>query len=151
MFFQAKPPLMPGPASSVAYKNRRPVRGDDSERQDVNSEHGRHGSGTFNGKATRPLMSRKVMLVVLREPVSVGVFGLCDPARTRLSVCATQCILCVSLFSRVCACMHLMDREQTKCVRGARGQLIQCVRCPRWVPQQQLLAPLHSQNGSLAQ
>lgn len=53
-------------------------------------------------------------------------------------------LVCVIFFSTsVCVrvfVMHLMDREQTKSVRGAAGQLIRRVRCPRWVQQQQLLA-----------
>lgn len=43
-----KPLLKPGLASSKLL-NRRPLRGDDLERQDVDSECGRHGSGTFGG------------------------------------------------------------------------------------------------------
>ncbi len=67
-----KSPLWPGLASSRLI-NRRPMQGDDLERQDVDSKHGRHGSDTFNSKATRLLMSHEVMFVVLRECVSVGV------------------------------------------------------------------------------
>lgn len=43
-----KPLLKPGLASSKLL-NRRPFRGDDLERQDVDSECGRHRSGTFSG------------------------------------------------------------------------------------------------------
>lgn len=69
----AKPPLRPGLASSPLL-NRRPLRGDDAERQDVDSKHGRHGSGALDGEATRLLMSREVMFAVPGGVcVSVGV------------------------------------------------------------------------------
>lgn len=61
--------------ASSGLINRRPKRGDDLERQDVDSKHGRHGSGTFNGEATHLLMSHEVMFVVLGESVSVGVLA----------------------------------------------------------------------------
>lgn len=66
--------VKPGPASSRLI-NRRPLQGDDLERQDADSKHGRHGSGTFNSKATRLLMSQEVTFVVLGEDVSGGVLA----------------------------------------------------------------------------
>lgn len=57
---------MPRLASSGPI-NSRQLQADDLERQDVDSEHGRHGSGAFSGEAACRLMSREVMFVVLGE------------------------------------------------------------------------------------
>lgn len=119
--------------------NRRPMRGDDLERQDVDSKRRRLGSGTFNGKATRLLMSHKVMFVVLRECVCVFLVRVLFYVR-QCTHRALVCFFLSFLHVCVCACTHLMDREQTKRVREAPIQLIQCVMRPRWVLQQQLLA-----------
>lgn len=88
---QAKPLLGPGLASSRLL-TRRLRRGDDLKRQDVNSKHSRHGSGTFNGKATPLLMSHKVMFVHLGECV-------CGC----LAVCGIEHLLRVILRAYVCA------------------------------------------------
>lgn len=87
--FHEKHPLKPRLASSRLI-NRKPAQGDDLERQDVDRKHGCHGSGTFNGKATRRLMSHDVMFVVLGESararpcLSVWV---CAPVSKCESVC----------------------------------------------------------------
>lgn len=83
------------------------MRGDDSERQAVDSKHGRHGSGTFNGKATRLLMSHKVMFVVLGECV-VFLWSVSDSTCKKcmnLSVCVNL-FSCVSAF---CVCTYAFD------------------------------------------
>lgn len=89
--FTGKPLLRPGLASSRLL-TRRLRRGDDLKRQDVNSKHSRHGSGTFNSKATPLLMSHKVMFVLLGERV-------CGC----LAVCGIEHLLGVILHAYVCA------------------------------------------------
>lgn len=67
---------------------------------------------------------------------------------------AWHAALCPAFFFSFCvwlvACVHLMDGEQTKRVRGVCGQIIQRVRCPRWVLQQQLLARPTCRNPKMA-
>lgn len=61
------------------------------KRQDVNSKHSRHGSGTFNGKATPLLMSHKVMFVLLGECVC-GCLAVCGIEHLlRVILCAYVC------------------------------------------------------------
>lgn len=105
-----------------------PRRADDVKRQHVNGERSRHGSATFDGTATPPLMSHKVMFVLLGECVC----GCLSP-------CVAASIQCVS--SSVCMCARVMDSEQTLSVRGAASQLIRCGRCSYQVLQQLLLTP----------
>lgn len=98
------------------------MRGDDLERQDVNSKHSRHRSGTFNGKATPLLMSHKVMFVVLRECVSVGVLvcldSTCDTAAVSICVHGIVHLMCVILSLRVCMYAFDGQRADIKCQRS---------------------------------
>ncbi len=116
------------------------MRGDDLERQDVNNIHGRQASGTLNSKATRLLMSHEVMFAVLGERASVSVlacvwFHVQPCSNSASSVCHP-----FSVCACVCACMNVMDREQTKSVR-APGQLIRYVRFPPVGPAATFIGP----------
>lgn len=81
---------------------------------------------------------RLVMSVALRKCVSDSTCRTAaEPICIHDIVHLMSFLLCMCVF--VCACM--MDRAQTKSVRGALCQLIQCARCPRWVLQHRLQAP----------
>lgn len=70
-----------------------PGRGDDAKRQHVNGKRSRHGSATFDGTATPPLMSHKVMFVLLGECVC-GCLTVCGgehPVRVILCVHVRVC------------------------------------------------------------
>lgn len=70
-----------------------PRRADDVKRQHVNGERSRHGSATFDGTATPPLMSHKVMFVLLGECVC-GCLAVCGgehPVRVILCVHVRAC------------------------------------------------------------
>lgn len=116
------------------------------ERQDVDSKHGHHRSGTFHGNATRRLMSHEVMFAVLR---GVWVWSASDPTCDSACVRIAQRIGYESCFFLCLGCWCVYTHAST--VRTEEpGQLIPYVRCPRWPPRQQLVAHPHlsySQNG----
>lgn len=113
-----------------------PRRVDDVKRQHDNGRRSRHGSATFKGTATPPLMSHKVMFVLPGECVC-------------LAMCAAESIQRVS--SSPCTCARLTDSEQTLSVRGAASRLNRRGRCSYQVLQLLLLTPPlppYSQNGT---
>lgn len=70
-----------------------PRRADDVKRQHVNGQRSLHGSATFKGTATPPLMSHKVMFVLLGECVG-GCLAVCGgehPVRVILCVHVRVC------------------------------------------------------------
>lgn len=133
MLRRQKAPLGPWLAGSEIVSGRGGAgsrRPDDVKRQHVNGQRSRHGSATFKGTATPPLMSRKVMFVLLGECVC-GCLAACGgehPVRVIPTV-------------RARARARVTDSGQILSVRGAASQLIRSGRCSYQVLQRRLLTP----------